>query len=77
MSLAQNEINTNDVTQSWITVPSQSIPTFGSTINFDVSTLGKINEMYLIFNMGPITGITAVGLFPVMATSFRWFTSIN
>ena len=51
MSLLQNEINTNDVIQSWLTVPSQSILTFGSTIDFDISTIGKINEMYLIFNM--------------------------
>ena len=33
--------------------------------------------MYLIFNMSSITGITPVGLFPVMATSFRWITTIN
>ena len=77
MSLPQNEINTNDVIQSWLTVPSQSIPTFGTTFNFDISTIGKINEMYLIFNMSSITGITPVGLFPVMATSFRLFTTIN
>ena len=78
MSLPQNEINTNDVIQSWLTVPSQSIPiNFGSTINFDISTIGKINEMYLIFNMFSITGITPVCLFPVMATFFRWFTMIN
>ena len=77
MSLPQNEINTNDVIHSWLTVPSQSIPTFGTTFNFDISTIGKINEMYLIFNMSSITGITPVGLFPVIATSFRWFTMIN
>ena len=77
LSLRPNEINTNDVTQSWLTVPSQSIPTWGSIINFDVTTIGKINEIYVVFNMGPVTGITASGLFPCMVSSFKWFTNVN
>ena len=77
LSLRPNEINTNDVTQSWLTVPSQSIPTWGSIINFDVTTIGKINEIYVVFNMGQVTGITQVGLFPCMCSSFKWFTNVN
>ena len=77
LSLRPNEINTNDVTQSWLTVPSQSIPTWNSIINFDVSTIGKIQEIYVVFNMGPVTGITASGLFPCMISSFKWFTNVN
>ena len=77
LSLRPNEINTNDVTQSWLTVPSQSIPTWGSIINFDVTTIGKINEIYVVFNMGPVTGITAVNQYPCMVSSFKWFTNVN
>ena len=77
LSLRPNEINTNDVTQSWLTVPSQSIPTWGSIINFDVTTIGKINEIYVVFNMGPVTGITAVGQYPCLCSSFKFFTNVN
>ena len=77
LSLRPNEINTNDVTQTWLTVPSQSIPTWNSIINFDVTTIGKINEIYVVFNMGPVTGISASGLFPCMVSSFKWFTNVN
>ena len=77
LSLRPNEINNNDVTQSWLTVPSQSIPTWGSIINFDVTTIGKINEIYVVFNMGPVTGITAVNQYPCMVSSFKWFTNVN
>ena len=77
LSLRPNEINTNDVTQSWLTVPSQTVPTWNSIINFDVSTIGKIQEIYVVFNMGPVTGIVPVGLFPCMISSFKWFTNVN
>ena len=77
LSLRPNEINTNDVTQSWLTVPSQSIPTWGSIINFDVSSIGKINEIYVVFNMGQVTGISPVGLFPCMCSTLKTIIHIS
>ena len=77
LSLRSNEINTNDVIQTWLTVPSQSVATWNSIINFDVTTIGKINEIYVVFNMGPVTGISPSGLFPCMCSSFKWFTNVN
>ena len=77
LSLRSNEINTNDVIQTWLTVPSQSVATWNSIINFDVTTIGKINEIYVVFDMGPVTGISPSGLFPCMCSSFKWFTNVN
>ena len=78
LALKQNEININDVTQSYITIPSTSTAGWGSIVNFDITNIGsKIQECYLLFNLGPITGITPVGNYPCLCSSFKWFTSIS
>ena len=77
LTLKQNEININDVTQSYITVASNGTPGWGSIVNFDLTNVGKIQECYLLFNLGPITGITPVNNYPCLCSSFKWFTSIS
>ena len=77
LALKQNEININDVTQSYITVPSNSTPSWGSIINFDITNVGKIQECYLLFNLSGISGITPINNYPCLCSSFKWYTSIS
>lgn len=68
LSLKQNEINMNDVTQSYLNIPSNSTGSWGSIVNFDITNIGKIQEIYLLFNLGSILGINPVGNFPCLCS---------
>ena len=78
-NLRPYEINQNNVTQTWLNINSNSTPTFSSIVTFDINQLGKINELYLLFNMSSITGVTGNSALSVPApiSAFKWYTSIT
>ena len=78
-NLRPYEINQNNVTQTWLNINSNSTPTFNSIVTFDINQLGKINELYLLFNMSAITGVTANSALSIPApiSAFKWFTNVT
>ena len=78
-NLRPYEINQNNVTQTWLNINSNSTATFNSIVTFDINQLGKINELYLLFNMSSITGVTGNSALSVPApiSAFKWFTNVT
>ena len=78
-SLKPYEINSNNVTQTWININSNSVPNFNSIVTFDVNQLGKVQEIYVLFNMSAITGVTGVPaqFLPCPVSAFKFFTTVN
>ena len=78
-NLRPYEINQNNVTQTWLNINSNSVASFNSIVTFDINQLGKINELYLLFNMSSITGVTGNSVLTVPApiSAFKWFTNVT
>ena len=78
-NLKPYEINQNNVTPTWLNINSNSIATFNSIVTFDINQLGKINELYLLFNMSPISGVVANSALSIPApiSAFKWFTNVT
>ena len=78
-NLRPYEINENNVTQTWLNIKSNSTATFNSIVTFDINQVGKINELYLLFNMSAITGVTGNSALSVPApiSSFKWFSTVT
>ena len=78
-NLRPYEINQNNVTQTWLNINSNSVSSFNSIVTFDINQIGKINELYLLFNMSAITGVTGYSALNVPApiSAFKWFTNVT
>ena len=78
-NLRPYEINQNNVTQTWLNINSNSVASFNSIVTFDINQIGKISELYLLFNMSAITGVTGNSALSVPApiSSFKFFTNIT
>ena len=78
-NLKPYEINQNNVTPTWLNINSNSVASFNSIVTFDINQLGKINELYLLFNMGPIIGVIANAVLsqPAPISAFKWFTNVT
>ena len=78
-NLKPYEINQNNVIPTWLNINSNSVASFNSIVTFDINQLGKINELYLLFNMGPITGVIANAVLsqPAPISAFKWFTNVT
>ena len=60
---------------SWVPIVSNQVPVFGSIVNWDVSVPGKVMDLQLIMNCGPILngGASSLAtLTPTMNSSFHW-----
>ena len=78
-NLRPYEINQNNVTQTWLNINSNSVASFNSIVTFDINQLGKINELYLLFNMSSITGVTGNSALsiPAPVSAFKFFTNVT
>ena len=78
-NLKPYEINQNNVIPTWLNINSNSIASFNSIVTFDINQVGKINELYLLFNMSSITGVTANAVLsqPAPISAFKWFTNVT
>ena len=75
--LSQNQFKSSDNTNlvSWVPIISNQIPVFGSIINWDVNINGKLLDLQLILNCGPLTNAgvpSIVTSTPIMNNAFHW-----
>ena len=77
-NLKQYELNNTNVTTQWVNIPSLSTPSFGGICNFDINCIGKIEEVYAIFNLSAISGCTqTLNTSPIICTGFKFFSTTN
>ena len=77
-NLKQYELNNTNITTQWITISSLSTPSFGGICNFDINCIGKIEEVYAVFNLSGISGCTqTLNTNPIIASGFKFFSTIN
>ena len=77
-NLKQYELNNTNITTQFINIPSLSAPSFGGLVNFDINCIGKIEEVYAVFNLSAISGCTqTLNTTPIIASGFKFFSSIN
>ena len=75
--LLQNQFKSTDNTNlsSWVPIISNQVPVFGSIVNWDISFPGKVLDLQLILNTGPLVnaGVPSnVTFTPLMNSAFHW-----